>query len=40
VSTNGGNPAGGLVIDTAGNFYGTASIGGTANDGVVFKFVP
>jgi len=40
VSTNGGNPAGGLVLDPAGNLYGTASIGGTANDGVVFKFVP
>lgn len=40
IYTNGAHPAGGLVRDAAGNFYGTAVIGGGAGYGVVFKFVP
>jgi uncharacterized repeat protein (TIGR03803 family) len=35
---NGGlNPVAGLVMDAAGNLYGTTSIGGSSGDGVVFK---
>jgi len=30
-------PYGGLFRDAAGNLYGTTEIGGTANDGIVFK---
>ena len=33
----GAGPHGRLVRDASGNLYGTASGGGTANDGVVFK---
>ena len=31
------DPSGGLVQATDGNFYGTAGVGGTNNDGTVFK---
>ncbi|MGO4879776.1 MAG: choice-of-anchor tandem repeat GloVer-containing protein [Bryobacteraceae bacterium] len=34
---DGGKPLGGLVRDSAGNFYGTASAGGASHAGVVFK---
>jgi uncharacterized repeat protein (TIGR03803 family) len=34
---DGANPYAGLVRDKAGNFYGTTSAGGTANQGTVFK---
>jgi len=34
---DGGNPYAGLIGDSSGNFYGTASQGGTGGDGVVFK---
>ena len=34
---DGGYPQGTLVFDSAGNLYGTASGGGTGNNGVVFK---
>jgi uncharacterized repeat protein (TIGR03803 family) len=37
---DGGNPRGGLVLDTTGNLYGTTSTGGTNNSGVVFKLDP
>ena len=37
--TDGGTPAAGLVMDSAGNLYGTAFIGG-AGYGVVFKVDP
>ena len=35
--TDGTTPTGGLLEDKAGNFYGTASQGGTSNAGVVFE---
>ena len=41
--TDGAAPASGLVIDAAGNIYGTTTVGGTASpnpDGVVFKLTP
>jgi uncharacterized repeat protein (TIGR03803 family) len=34
---DGGFPESGLTLDTAGNLYGTAIGGGSADDGVVFK---
>ena len=34
---DGGNPYGGLILDAKGNVYGTASGGGAASAGVVFK---
>ena len=36
--TVGYSPMGGLVEDSAGNFYGTTSAGGTGDVGTVFKF--
>jgi uncharacterized repeat protein (TIGR03803 family) len=33
-------PTGGVVIDPAGNLYGTTSIGGVSNRGTVFKVAP
>jgi uncharacterized repeat protein (TIGR03803 family) len=41
--TDGAGPASGLVIDAAGNLYGTTVFGGNADpnpDGVVFKLTP
>jgi uncharacterized repeat protein (TIGR03803 family) len=35
--TDGTTPTGGLLEDRAGNFYGTASQGGTSNAGVLFE---
>ena len=35
--TDGSNPAGGLVMDSAGHLYGTTSVGGTNALGTVFK---
>ena len=34
---DGADPIGGLVLDTAGNVYGTTYLGGTSNLGTVFK---
>src|ERR1039458_5027725 len=34
---DGGNPSGGVIGDSAGNFYGTTLNGGAASWGVVFK---
>jgi len=34
---DGGNPYGGVILDSKGNLYGTASGGGASNAGVVFK---
>ena len=39
--TDGSEPLGGLVLDAAGNLYGTTLLGGgSANVGVVFELVP
>ena len=35
--TDGANPAGGLVMDAAGNSFGTTGLGGTSNGGTVFE---
>jgi uncharacterized repeat protein (TIGR03803 family) len=35
--SDGGNPLGDLVIDSAGNFYGVTSVGGTNGNGVIFE---
>jgi uncharacterized repeat protein (TIGR03803 family) len=37
---DGGYPLGGLVRDSAGNFYGTTNGGGASGAGVVFKLTP
>lgn len=38
--TDGAEPAGGLVLATNGNFYGTTENGGTSNQGTVFEITP
>jgi len=38
--TDGGNPLASLVMDTAGNLYGTTFVGGAFGDGEVFKLSP
>jgi uncharacterized repeat protein (TIGR03803 family) len=40
VLTNGADPAGGLVLNTDGNLYGTAAQGGANHDGVLFELTP
>jgi uncharacterized repeat protein (TIGR03803 family) len=37
---DGGNPEGKLIMDSAGNLYGTTSLGGANNFGTVFKVSP
>jgi uncharacterized repeat protein (TIGR03803 family) len=37
---DGGAPYGRLVFDLNGNLYGTASLGGTYGDGVIFEITP
>ena len=37
---DGGTPYSTIVLDSHGNLYGTASRGGTFNDGVVFEITP
>jgi len=37
---DGGNPAGGLLMDSAGNLYGTTASGGVSGRGTVFKLAP
>ena len=37
---DGGSPLAGLILDSAGNLYGTTQVGGTAGFGVVFKVDP
>jgi uncharacterized repeat protein (TIGR03803 family) len=39
-ATEGSDPIGTLVLDSAGNLYGTTEAGGTNNAGVVFKLLP
>src|ERR1035438_1763288 len=38
--TNGSTPVAGLVQASDGNLYGTTSVGGTSNDGTVFRITP
>jgi uncharacterized repeat protein (TIGR03803 family) len=37
---DGSNPAAGVILDPAGNLYGTTSAGGKQTDGVIFKLTP
>jgi uncharacterized repeat protein (TIGR03803 family) len=39
-TSDGGNPTGGLAMDTSGNLYGTTNSGGTSGYGTVFKLTP
>jgi uncharacterized repeat protein (TIGR03803 family) len=39
-SVDGAGPAGRLVIDAAGNLYGTTQVGGSGTGGTVFKLTP
>jgi uncharacterized repeat protein (TIGR03803 family) len=39
-TSDGGGPKGGLVLDNAGNLYGTTAIGGLYGYGVVFELAP
>jgi len=39
-STDGGIPVGGVVMDSQGNLYGTAEVGGAHGVGTVFKITP
>jgi uncharacterized repeat protein (TIGR03803 family) len=34
------SPLGGVIVDAAGNIFGTASLGGASNQGLVFELVP
>ena len=38
--SDGGNPAGSVVLDASGNLYGTTFYGGANGKGVVFEFTP
>ena len=38
--TDGSSPAAGLIIDAAGNLYGTTNAGGAYGGGTVFKLIP
>jgi len=38
--SDGAYPWGGVILDPAGNLYGTASAGGTENSGTVFELTP
>ncbi len=37
---DGAEPVAGLIFDAAGNLYGTTSLGGTSNSGIVFELMP
>jgi len=39
-NTDGGEPVGGLILDGAGNIYGTTILGGSNGYGVVFEVTP
>jgi len=38
--TDGARLTAGLIVDDAGNLFGTAAVGGSSNDGLVFKLDP
>ncbi len=38
--SNGSEPIGSVVLDTAGNIYGTAGLGGSGGDGTVWEITP
>ena len=38
--TDGSQPYTGLIVDNAGNLYGTTLFGGPSNHGVVFEVIP
>jgi uncharacterized repeat protein (TIGR03803 family) len=38
--SDGGTPYGAVAVDSQGNIFGTAAIGGTKNQGVVFEITP
>lgn len=38
--SDGGTPEGGLIMDSAGDLYGTAAVGGAVNSGTVFELSP
>ncbi len=40
ICLDGGFPVGGVVLDNSGNIYGTTSLGGTENAGIVFELSP
>lgn len=40
VGTDGSGPEAGLLMDSAGNLYGTNSVGGSANSGNIFEVMP
>ena len=39
-STDGGFPRGAVIVDAAGNLYGTTTNGGPSNDGIVYELSP
>src|SRR5260370_3450801 len=38
--TDGQNPIGGLILDSAGNLYGTTQLGGAYGKGTAFQLLP
>jgi hypothetical protein len=38
--TDGGIPAAGVILDSAGNLYGTTTYGGSLKGGVAFELSP
>jgi uncharacterized repeat protein (TIGR03803 family) len=39
-AADGGQPAAGVILDSAGNLYGTTAYGGKMETGVIFKLAP